>query len=193
MCYEISEFIQTEEGYKFFISCQVMEDDSSRFTISAEYAIDDDLNEDSYCTITARNGVNEEVLSAEIRFHNGDGYEGEEGLMEVSNDSEFDVSELEDFHDELFEAIEDLNPYPAQLKALVYESKGADSYVADFPCEQCGKIGISINANFLPIGKCCYCGYINELAKCERCEEMVSVSEIKNGFCLSCAEYIKKQ
>ena len=31
-------------------------------------------------------------------------------------------------------------------------------FVADNECEECGHLGVSINAEFYPIGKCCYCG-----------------------------------
>ena len=45
--------------------------------------------------------------------------------------------------------------YPEQLSTLVLENKGAVQFVDDRPCEQCGKCGVSINPDFLPIGKCC--------------------------------------
>lgn len=113
--------------------------------------------------------------------------------MVASDSSEYDTSELDDFRDELFAAIESLNPYPAKLNALAYENKGAVQFVADFPCEQCGKFGVSINETFLPISRCCYCGYENELVKCERCGELVDADSVEHGLCPSCAAYIDKQ
>lgn len=113
--------------------------------------------------------------------------------MVATDNSEYDTSELDDFRDELFDAIESLNPYPAQLNALAYEHKGAVQFVADFPCGQCGKFGVSIDETFLPIGRCCYCGYENELVKCERCGELVDVDTLEHGLCPSCAAYIDKQ
>lgn len=56
---------------------------------------------------------------------------------------------------ELFSAIELLNPYPQRLDALAYESKGAEQFVADLPCEQCSKFGVSVNETFMIIGRCC--------------------------------------
>mgnify|MGYP000005549789 FL=1 len=194
VCYEISDFATpTEEEIIFSISCPAVEDGSARIEIIAEYSIDDDLGEDSTCYIVLKDGTGEDVYKAEVRFHNGDGCEGEEGIMVASDSSEYDTSELDDFRDELFAAIESLNPYPAKLNALAYENKGAVQFVADFPCEQCGKFGVSINETFLPISRCCYCGYENELVKCERCGELVDADSVEHGLCPSCAAYIDKQ
>ena len=143
--------------------------------------------------MTAIAGNGEEICKAEVRFHNGNGYEGEEGIMEASDSSEYDTSELDCFQDDLLDAIAVLNPYPERLNTLSYENKGAVQFVADFPCEQCGNIGISIDESFLTLGRCCYCGYENEIAECARCGEMVSVNDLENGLCPSCATYIDKQ
>lgn len=148
----------------------------------------------STCTIECKDGTGKTICSAEIHFHNGNGYEGEEGLMEASEDSEYDSSELNDLRDELFEYIDEkMNPYPKKLDAYVYENKGDNAWTADFACSQCGKFGVSINEEFLPIGRCCYCGWDNELEKCERCGQLVSVDDMENGFCPSCSSYIEKQ
>ena len=135
----------------------------------------------------------DEVCKAQIRFHNGDGYENEEGLMEAADSSEYDTVELDDLKDELFAAIESLNPYPEQLSTLVLENKGAVQFVDDCPCEQCGKCGVSINPDFLPIGKCCYCGFENEMVVCARCGEIVNAVIAEQDFCPSCAAYIERQ
>ncbi|QQR30278.1 hypothetical protein I5Q82_00575 [Acutalibacter muris] len=113
--------------------------------------------------------------------------------MEATDNSEYDTSELEGFQDDLLVAIEYLNPYPKKLDTLSYESKGAMQFVADFPCEQCGKFGVSTDETFLNIGRCCYCVYENELAKCERCGEMVNVDILEHGLCTSCTAYINRQ
>ena len=99
--------------------------------------------------------------------------------MEADEDSEYDTSELEELREELFEYIDEkLNPYPGKLDAYVYENKGDNAWTADFACSQCGKFGVSINEEFLPIGRCCYCGWDNEL---------------ENGLCPSCSAYVDKQ
>lgn len=194
VCYEISDFQTPDNGICFTVTSPVMEDSSLRVDVFSEYVIDDELGEDSTCTIECKDGTGKTICSAEIHFHNGNGYEGEEGLMEASEDSEYDFSELNDLRDELFEYIDEkLNPYPEKLNAYVYENKGDNAWTADFACSQCGKFGVSINEEFLPIGRCCYCGWDNELEKCERCGQLVSVDDMENGFCPSCSSYIEKQ
>ena len=93
----------------------------------------------------------------------------------------------------MFSAIDSLNPYPAKAEAIVHRSKGMDRVLADFPCEQCGKFGVSIDEEFLPVGKCCFCGWENELVNCDRCGELVSAEVVEDGFCPSCHAYVEKQ
>ena len=194
ICYEISDFATPVEGGSVFsISCAAVKVGSASIDIIAEYSIDDDLGEDNTCNIVAYDGTGEEICKAEVHFHNGNGYEGEEGIMEATDDSEYNTSELDDLRDELFATIESLNPYPAKLDALANESKGGVQFVADFPCEQCGKFDVSVNETFLPVDQCCYCGYENELARCGRCRELVDTDVLEHGFCPSCSVYIDKQ
>jgi rubredoxin len=70
-----------------------------------------------------------------------------------------------------YHTLEDLNPYVKQVSAMEYECgrHGGTSPVADFACQECGKDGVSITEDLLPIGKCCYCGYENEHYVCELC------------------------
>lgn len=194
VCYEISKFTTIDEsGVIFSISCPVNEDKSIRIDIIAEYSINDDLGEDSICHIVAKSGNGEEICKAEIKFHNGNGYVGDFGIMEISDDSIYDTSELDDFKNNLLTAIASLNPYFAKLDILSYESKGAVNFVSDYPCIQCGNLGVSINETFLNIGKCCYCGYKNELKECVRCGEMINIDNIDNGLCPSCVVYVDEQ
>ncbi len=192
MEFEVSDFFTpSEEDVVFSVSCPV--DENLHIIVYAEYSIDDDLGEDSTCYIRAVNGKGEKICSAEIRFHNGNGVEGENGLMEATDNTEYDTSELDEFKEELFAAIDTLNPYPAEAEAIAHRSKGIEQVTADFACEQCSKFGVSICEEFLPIGKCCYCGWENELVKCDRCGELVSVDAIEDGFCPSCHAFIEKQ
>ena len=194
VCYEISDFQTPDNGICFTVTSPVMEDSSLRVDVFSEYVIDDELGEDSTCTIECKDGTGKTICSAEIHFHNGNGYEGEEGLMEADEDSEYDTSELEELREELFEYIDEkLNPYPGKLDAYVYENKGDNAWTADFACSQCGKFGVSINEEFLPIGRCCYCGWDNELEKCDRCGQLVDVDVLENGLCPSCSAYVDKQ
>lgn len=194
VCYEISDFVEPNKDEAVFtISCPAVEDGSAKIEVIAKYWIDDDLGSDSTCYLRAQNGDGNEVCHAEIHFHNGNGCEGEEGFMEAIENAEYDSSELNDFQHDLLAAIEILNPYPAELDALSYENKGAVQFVADFPCEQCGKLGVSIFEDFLPIGRCCYCGFENEVVSCKRCGELISLGDIEHGLCPSCASFINKQ
>ena len=142
--------------------------------------------------MTAKNGDGEIICKAEISIHNGNGYEGDNGLMEDTENTDYDTSELKEFQEELAASIDSLNPYPTEAEAIAYRSKGADHVLADFPCEQCRKLGVSINEEFLPVGKCCYCGWDYELVECVRCGELVSANLIEDGFCPSCHEYVEK-
>lgn len=194
VCYEISDFTTPEErDIVFSILCPAVEDGSAKIEIVAEYMVDDDLGEDSICYVTAKSGSGEEVCKAKVRFHNGNGYEGEEGAMEASDSSEYDTSELDSFRDDLLIAIASLNPYPEKLDALSYANKGAVQFVADFPCEQCGDFGISIDETFLAVGRCCYCGYKHELTECARCSQTVNVHDLEYGVCPSCKAYFDQQ
>lgn len=192
VCFEISDYSSPSEGGLLFsVSCPVEEDGRLRIDVIAESSIDDELGGDSTCTIVAGKEDGTDVCQAEIHFHNGNGSEGENGLMEADENTEYDISELDDFKAELIAAIDDLNPYPAKLDALEYEAKGSEQFVADIPCEQCGKFGISVSEALLPIGKCCYCGYENELEECVRCGALVG--SVEHGLCPTCAAYVDKQ
>lgn len=194
VCYEISDFQTPNDGTCFTVTSPVLEDGSLRVDVVANYIIDDDLGVDSVCKIECRDGEGKTICSAEISFRNGNGHEGEEGLMEADEDSEYDTSELEELREELFEYIDEkLNPYPEKLDAYVYENKGDNAWIADFACSQCGKFGVSINEDFLPIGRCCYCGWDNELEKCDRCGQLVDVDTLEDGLCPSCSAYVDKQ
>lgn len=192
--YEISGFESQDSGDCFTVISPVMEDNSLRVDVMAEYCIDDELGGDSTCKITCKDCNGKIICFAEIYFHNGNGYENEEGLMKASEDSVYNTSELVDFKEQLFEYIdEELNPYPTKLNTHVYENKGDNDWTGDFACDQCGKNGVSINEEFLPIGKCCYCGWNNELEKCERCGAIVNFDDIEDGLCPSCAAYVQKE
>lgn len=193
VCYDISDLSSDIGDLEFTISSPAVEDGSAKLKIIAEYSIDDDLGSDSICEICVKTEDGNEVCKAQIRFHNGNGYENEDGLMEAADSSEYDTVEMDDLKDELLAAIESLNPYPKKLSALALENKGAIQFVDDCPCEQCGKCGVSINPDFLPIGKCCYCGFENEMIECERCGEVVNAVTADQGFCPSCATYIEQQ
>lgn len=190
--YEISDYYGIDGG--FTISSPVVEDNSTTMYISGSYEIDDDLGEDSYLNIICQKKNGEIISKAEIRWHNGNGNEGDNGFMLPNEDSELDESELDDFMEALLYYIEnELNPYPGKLEAIIYANKGYNDVVADFPCEECGEYGVSVNKDFLKEGRCCYCGYENELGKCNRCQDIIGVYMLKNGLCPSCSAYVERQ
>lgn len=192
--FEISDFlVPSEDGLAFSVQCLAVADGTAIVEVVTDYNVDSDLGETSTCNVTCKNSEGEELFKAEIRFHNGSGFENSDGLMEPDDSTEYDDSEIEEFKDNLIDAINHLNPYPAILGGLEYESKGCDTFVADFPCEQCRKFGVSVNKVFLPIGRCCYCGYENELDTCDRCGQLFNAYELENGFCSNCAAYIDEQ
>ena len=161
-----------------------------KLNLFVSIVIDDDMDTSSYLTIEAKHG--EDIIAkVECMYHNGEGHEGEEGLCVADSDSEYDDTEVHDFLEDLIDYIEgDLNPYVKQVSAMEYECgrHGGTSPVADFACQECGKDGVSITEDLLPIGKCCYCGYENEHYVCELCgtvyDDMGGDEHLCNGCML---------
>ena len=165
-------------------------DPNSVLEIIVSVMIDDELDEDSYATITCTVG-GEIVQKARLRYHNGNGAEGENGLMEATTDSEYVDDELLELPDALFEYIDDnLNPYVQKLEDEQdpYSSEGGSSIVADFPCEWCGKYGVSLDDSFYKVGYCCYCGSENSINVCAKCGRLYSVYDGDEHFCNGCME-----
>lgn len=133
-------------------------------------SIDDDMQEDSFLHVIGKNGE-EDLFTATVHYANGSGHEDEECMIQVDNDSVYEDDEIEDFVKELIGYVEnELNPFIEQLQELEDAVKeGGPEPVADFPCEECGKYGVSILESFYPIGKCCYCGNENEVHVCALC------------------------
>ena len=57
VCHEISDFQTPDDGTCFTVTSPVLEDSSLRVDIVAEYSIDDELGEDSTCTIMCKDGI----------------------------------------------------------------------------------------------------------------------------------------
>lgn len=170
-CFDVSDMeIPVKDGTTKVCSVTSNASDE-KLNLFVSIVIDDDMDTSSYLTIEAKHG--EDVIAkAECTYHNGEGHEGEEGLCVADSDSEYYNTEVHDFLEDLIDYIEeDLNPYVKQVAAMDYECgrHGGTSPVADFACQECGKDGVSITEDLLPIGKCCYCGYENEYYVCELC------------------------
>lgn len=160
-------------------------DEESFIEIRVSMTIDDDMGEESYMHIYCYKGE-DKLYEATVTYINGDGSEDEEFRIQVERDSEYNDDEIEEFTTNLVGYIEnELNPYTYQIDAIAYESKGGESVVADFPCEVCGKNGVSINEDFYPVGSCCFCGTVNDVKICSLCgtvfDEFGGTGDICNG------------
>lgn len=170
-CFEVSDMETPVKDGTTKVFTVTSNASDEKLTIFVSIVVDDDMDTSSYLTIEAKHG--EDVIAkVECTYHNGEGHEGEEGLCVADSDSEYDDTEVHDFLEDLIAYIEeDLNPYVKQVSAMEYECgrHGGTPPVADFACQECGKDGVSITEDLLPIGKCCYCGYENEHYVCELC------------------------
>ncbi len=93
ICFEVSDYSAPSEGSLLFsVSCPVEEDGSLRIDVIAESPINDDLGGDSTCFLVARKEDGTDVCQTEVHFHNGNGSEGENGLMEADENTEYDTS-----------------------------------------------------------------------------------------------------
>lgn len=111
--------------------------------------------------------------------------------MQVDQDSVYEDEDVGEFVEQLIQYVEnELNPYISKLYAMSYKEKGDNSAVADFPCEFCGKIGISIQEDFYPVGYCCYCGEENEIATREVCGTIFNESDEQHNTCDNCMEKV---
>ena len=170
-CFEVSDMETPVKDGTTKVFTVTSNASDEKLTLFVSIVVDDEMDTSSYLTIEAKHG--EDVIAkVECTYHNGEGHEGEEGLCVADSDSEYDDTEVHDFLEDLISYIEeDLNPYVKQVSAMEYECgrHGGTSPVADFACQECGKDGVSITEELLPIGKCCYCGYENEHYVCELC------------------------
>lgn len=187
-CFEVSDADEPADSGDTLIFTITSNASEEMLCIQSSISIDDDMDESSWLEIKAiHNG--EVVASAECHYHNGEGHEGGEGVCVADSDSEYDESEMQDFLDDVLSYTEEtLNPYVKQVAALEFECgrQGGEPPVADFVCEECGKEGVSISAEFLPIGKCCYCGYENEVHICEMCGTVYDDYGGSKGICNGC-------
>ena len=170
-CFDISD-METPVKDGITQLCTIISNASGEeLVLFVSIVLDGDMDSSSYLTIEAKYGETD-IAKVECMYYNGKGHEGEEGLCVADSDSEYDDTEVHDFLEALIAYIEEnLNPYVKHVAAIEYEHgrHGGEPPVADFPCQECGKDGVSITEDLLPIGKCCYCGYENEIHICELC------------------------
>lgn len=161
-CFDIEQIetpVHDGETHFFDIKCKALEQNSVE--VYVDMIIDDDMGESSSCSIVCKT-ENAEIFSANCHFVNGSGYEGDDCLMQAELDSEFDDSEVEELKHSLLKYVtEKLNPMIVKLNSIQHDKEKLKEFVGDNECEECGHFGLSVNDEFYPIGKCCYCGTEN--------------------------------
>ena len=170
-CFEVSGVNHPVEDGSTKLCTVISNASDDELDIIVSISIDDSMDSISYLNIAAKH--NEKLVAeAECIYRNGEGHEGEDGVCVADSDSEYDDSPISDFIENIISYIDnELNSNLEELSAIKYECgrHGGPSPVADFACAECGKNGVSVLEDFLPIGKCCYCGYENEVYICEAC------------------------
>ena len=135
-------------------------------------------------------------VTSAIHYHNGCGNENySEGTIDLSSESSWDESELDNFLEQVDEVLKTLNPYIAIKEEMEFLAvkEGGDLPVADFSCCECGELGVSIRNDFYKFSHCCYCGTENEVFICERCGTHFGDGGGNAGLCNSCIEYLEKE
>ena len=119
-----------------------------------------------------------------------------EGIIVLNSESYYNTEELDRFKDELKAYIDDeLNPLISKKESLEYiaVTEGGTGPVADIPCMECGKYGISISEDFYPFGHCCYCGEENYIKQCHRCGRWYEDGDGNDTICAECLEKVMEE
>lgn len=163
-CFNISQQYAIEEESNEQILFKVRSNavQESEIEVVVSLLLDGDMDSDSSATISCRktNEKDKYLFKAEIRYHNGSGYEDYDlGGIYLDSQSELDDSELNDFKKELMAYTEEeLNPMVKKIAAYNRDNKKP---VSDETCYECDKKGISVMNDFYPEGFCCFCGADN--------------------------------
>lgn len=161
--------------------------------VVVDMTFNSDMDGDSSLYISCRQD-DTEIFHAVLGYHNGSGTEDcFEGKIVLNSESYYNIEELDEFKDELKEYIEEeLNPLISKKESLEYTAatSGGAEPVADIPCMECGKYGISISEDFYPFGHCCYCGEENYIKQCQRCGKWYEDGEGNDTICAECLEKV---
>lgn len=163
-CFSISQqyAIDEETNDQILFKVQSNAVKESEIEVVVSLWLDGNMNSDSSAIISCRktNEKDNYLFKAEIRYHNGSGYEDYDlGGVYLDSESELDDSELNDFKKELIVYTEEeLNP---MIKQLAVYNKANKKPVSDETCYECDKKGISVMRDFYPEGFCCFCGTDN--------------------------------
>lgn len=189
----VSEQYSIENVYseQLFFSIVCRAHPESSISVYVEMSIDDSMDGDSELYIECRSSDEKtKIANATVHYHNGAGYiDTFEGTVELESESYVDDEALSQFNEVLETYIQTtLNPFAAKLEELKMEVAryGGDLPVADFECFECEKMGVSINNDFFPFGKCCYCGAENDVYICEKCGKAFGEDGGDLGLCNEC-------
>ena len=188
-CFEIGGLEElSDSGTTCAFSVRSNANEDSHIDILVSVSIDDDMGASSEMLISCQKHA-VELFQVTVIYINGEGSEDDEFRMQVDCDSDYNDSGVEEFIEEIINYINDnLNPLLLELSGLQHEAgvEGAPPPVADFPCEECGKYGISIIESFYPIGKCCYCGCENDVHVCSLCGTVFNEFGGEGDLCNGC-------
>lgn len=156
----------------FSVACSACPESS--ISVYVEMSIDDSMDGESELHIECKSADGKtRIANASVYYHNGSGYiDALEGTVELESESYVEAESLAEFNEALESYIQTaLNPFASKLEEIKVEvaRHGGDLPVADFDCFECEKMGVSIDGDFFPFGKCCYCGAENDVYICERC------------------------
>ena len=164
--------------------------------VVANMMVDSDMDGESSLYISCRQN-DTEIFHAVLEYHNGSGMEDcFDGKIVLSSETYYNTEELDVFKDELKEYIKGkLNPLISKKESLEYTAitSGGAGPVADIPCMECGKYGISILEDFYPVGYCCYCGEENYIKQCQRCGKWYEDGEGNDTICAGCLEKMMEE
>lgn len=195
--------IEDSEQWQTLFAVQCNANKDYYIEVQVQIVIDDEMDGDSclslrYLVRDSDNDASHDntFTTASINYHNGNGYEDLfEGTVQLYSESSLDETEMDSFIEELQEKIEEFNPYIALKETMEMDMvrNGDPAPVADFPCWECEKYGISLREDFYKFGHCCYCGTDNEIHICERCETPYGDGGGSMGLCNSCRDEIENE
>ena len=198
--------IEDDETWQTLFSIKCKADEKYFLDVQIELYIDDEMDGNSTLKLRyAIHGEHDQITysnkngfaSAIIDYHNGSGYEdSSEGfIIELESESYIDDSQMDGFLKELDIAIEEFNPYISIKETMEADAikSGNGPIVADFPCWECEKYGVSLQDDFYKFGHCCYCGSDNEVSICEICETPFGDDVGSTGICNSCLARLEKE
>ena len=103
--FEMSDYYGISDHDQCF-SIRRVDDETQGIIVVAASIIDDELGSDSNCTAICTDTNENELCTATIIYHNGNGVENEEGIMEPTEDTVYDDSEIKEFQKQIIDYLE---------------------------------------------------------------------------------------